>query len=233
MATVEPTAPPTGPADDTGVRRWRGALLALAIARYVIPIGALALIPVLFPDRLELLTLLRPGKESLLAVGGIYRTTGGEQPDLVLAFLAFLPLMLFSVWGFFALGRAWQYELETGDGPDWLTRTVPPETFARFQRLLERRGPALAFFGRIAALPATIMAAAAGTSNVSSRAYLVADFLGAIASFALTVYLGWWLGEAYERGGRWFAIGGVVFIFVVFALASAWLRREPDEVEET
>ena len=100
MATVDPAPSTDAPAGDVGVRRWRGLLLGLAIARYVIPIGALALIPVLFPDRLELLTLLRPGKESLLAVGGIYRTSGGEQPDLLLAFLAFLPLMLFAVWVF-------------------------------------------------------------------------------------------------------------------------------------
>lgn len=218
--------------DDTGVRRFRGILLGIAIARYVIPIAALPLIPVLFPERLELLMLLRPGKETLLAVGGVARTQGSDGPNLVLAFLAFLPLMLVAVWAFFALGRAWQAELETGDGPAWLSRAVPPETFVRLQRLLEERGVAIAFFGRIAALPATIMAAAAGTSTISPRAYLVADFLGAIASFVITVYAGWWLGEAYERGGIWFAVAGFVFLMGVFAWASAWLRREPAPVED-
>lgn len=230
MSTASPASSDTaGNPEDNRFRRWRGVLLAVAIARYVIPIAALALIPVLFPDQLELLTLLRPGKESLLAAGGVYRTTGGEMPDLFLVFLAFLPLMLFAVWGFFALGRAWQHELENGDGPRWLSQTVDPATFARFQRLLERRGPIFAFLGRILALPATIVAAAAGTSNVDARAYLLADFLGAMASFVITVYLGFLLGEAYERGGAWFAAVGFVVLMGVFAAGSAWLRREPDE----
>lgn len=228
MASADSASPPTR-ADDVGVRRWRGVLLWAAVARYVIPIGALALIPALFPDRLELLTLLRPGKETLLAVGGIHRTSGGEQPDLWLAFLAFLPFGLVSVWGFFALGRAWQHELETGTGPDWLSRTVPPETFARLQDLLERRGPAFAFIGRVAALPPTIMAAAAGTSTVDTRRYLIADFLGAIASYALMVSLGWWLGEAYERGGPWLVVPAFIVMFGIITWVSAWLQREPDE----
>lgn len=213
---------------ETGARRWRGVLLGLGIARYVIPIAAIPLVPLWFPDRMVELTLLRPGKEILLAAGGVYRTNGNGEPDLLLLFLAFLPLMLFSVWGFFWLGRAWQYELEHGEGPSWLSRAVPPEDFARLQRLLERRGPAFAFLGRVAALPPTVMAAAAGTSNVDSRAYLVADFLGAIASFASTVWIGWWLGEAYERGGTWFLVVAVIGVFVLMSWGTAWLRREPD-----
>jgi membrane protein DedA with SNARE-associated domain len=236
MSTADPaspsTSPPAGGDGATRWERWRGVLLALAIARYVIPIAALALIPALFPDRLELLTLLRPGKETLLAVGGIHRTSGGDHPDLWLAFLAFLPLGLVSVWGFFALGRAWQHELEAGEGPDWLTRTVPPATFARLQELLERRGPMFAFVGRVAALPPTIMAAAAGTSTVHTRRYVVADFLGAVASYGLMVSLGWWLGEAYERGGRWFLVAAVVVVFAISTWVSAWLQREPEDDPE-
>ncbi len=214
--------------DESRVRRWRRPLLWLAIARYVVPIVAIPFAPALIPDRMVPLTLLRPGKEVLLAAGGIYRTNADGTPDLWLLFLAFLPLMVGGVWVFFALGRAWQRELAIGEGPDWLERLVPQDVLHQLQRLLEARGPMLAFLGRIAALPPTIMAAAAGTSNVDSRLYLVADFLGAIASFVVTVGAGYALGEAYDRGGIWFTVIGVVLLVVIIAWATTWLRREPD-----
>lgn len=214
--------------DETGVRRWRRPLLWAAIARYVIPILAIPLAPALIPDDMPLLTLIRPGKEILLAAGGIYRSNGNGEPNLLLLLLAFLPLMVGGVWVFFALGRAWQRELTSGQGPGWLERLVPQDVLHQLQRLLEARGPMLAFLGRIAALPPTIMAAAAGTSTVDSRAYLIADFIGAIASFAITVGAGWVLGEAYERGGIWLTVGGVALLVVIIAWATNWLRREPE-----
>lgn len=226
--TSDPGSGPGSGPGDSRARRFRGILLALAVARYVIPIAAIPLVPLWFPDRMVELTLLRPGKEILLAAGGVYRTNGTGDPDLVLLFLAFLPLMLFSVWGFFWLGRAWQHELEHGQGPDWLARAVPPDEFARYQRLLDRRGPTFAFIGRVAGLPPTILAAAAGTSTVDTRRYLAADFAGAITSFALMVWLGFWLGEAYERAGTWFLVVAIVALFAIMSWASAWLRREPD-----
>lgn len=221
-----------GPADAAvGIRRYRGILLVLAVLRYVIPIAALPLLAVWIPERMVALTLVRPGKEVLLAAGGVYRTNADGQPDLLLLFLAYLPLMVGGVWVFFALGRAWQAELARGQGPAWLERVVPPEVLSQMQRLLEARGPMLAFLGRIAALPPTIMAAAAGTSRVDTRAYLAADFLGAITSFAVTVYAGWWLGEAYERGGIWLTVGGIALLVAIVAWATSWLRREPDTPE--
>lgn len=231
-----PVEPGTSPAtahtdeliDESLARRWKRPLLWLAVARYLIPIIAIPFAPALIPDRMVLLTLVRPGKEVLLAAGGIYRTNANGEPDLLLLFLAFLPLMVGGVWVFFALGRAWQRELAADEGPQWLERLVPNDVLHQLQRLLEARGPMLAFLGRIAALPPTIMAAAAGTSNVDSRWYLIADFVGAIASFAITVGAGWALGEAYDRGGIWFTVIGVVLLVVIIGWATTWLRREPD-----
>ncbi|MBY5161017.1 DedA family protein [Salsipaludibacter albus] len=214
--------------DESLARRWKRPLLWLAVARYLVPIMAIPFAPALIPDQMVLLTLVRPGKEILLAAGGIYRTNGNGEPDLLLLFLAFLPLMVGGVWVFFALGRAWQRELAADEGPQWLERLVPNDVLHQLQRLLEARGPMLAFLGRIAALPPTIMAAAAGTSNVDSRWYLVADFVGAIASFAITVGAGYALGEAYDRGGIWFTVIGVVLLVVIIGWATTWLRREPE-----
>ncbi len=170
--------------------------------------------------------LLRPGREIQLAAGGLARTQG--EPNLWLTFLAFLPLMVGGVWVFFFLGRAYKEELTEGKGAAWLNRIVPPEVFAQFRRLLARRGPMLAFLGRVGALPPTIMAAAAGTSEVDARRYLAADFAGAVVGYAMTVGVGYALGTAYERGGWWLTLIGLVLFMIVIAWISAWLRRETE-----
>lgn len=212
--------------DPSRLQRWRRVLLGLAIARYVVPIAALPLIAVWLPERVNLLMLVRPGREIQLAAGGFARTTG--EPNLFITFLAFLPLMVGGVWVFFWLGRAYQRELTEGRGADWLNRVVPPEIFAQFRRLLVRRGPMLAFLGRIGALPPTIMAAAAGTSDVDTRRYLMADFAGAVVGFTMTVGVGWLLGGAYQAGGWWLTGLGLVLFLAVITWISNWLRRETE-----
>lgn len=213
-------------ADPSRLHRWRQVLLGLAIGRYVVPIAALPLLAVWLPDRVNLLMLVRPGREVQLAAGGLARTQG--QPNLFVTFVAFLPLMVGGVWVFFWLGRAYQQELTEGKGADWLNRVVPPEVFAQFRRLLVRRGPMLAFLGRVGALPPTIMAAAAGTSDVDTKRYLVADFAGAVVGYAMTVGVGYALGTAYERGGWWLTIVGLVLFMGVIAWIGSWLRRETE-----
>lgn len=208
------------------IRRWRHVLLGLAVARYVIPIAAIPLIPVLLPDRVPLLMLVRPGREIQLAAGGLNRVDG--DPNLLITFLAFVPLMVIAVWVFFWLGQAWRPELVADDADGWLARVVPPDVFAQFRRLLTRRGPMLAFIGRIGALPPTILAAAAGTSDVNPRHYLMADFFGAVVGYSITVGVGWGLGRAYEDGGWWLTIAGLVLFVGVLTWISQWIRREND-----
>jgi membrane protein DedA with SNARE-associated domain len=209
-----------------GARRWRNPLLVLAILRYVIPITAIPLFPVLVPDRVALLTLLRPGREVLLLAGGLTRTNG--DPGILFTFLAFIPLMVVGVWVFFALGRAWAVDLRTGDGPDWLHRMLPPERMEVGYRVLARRGPQFALIARIAGLPPTFVAAAAGASDVSSRAYLLADGIGAVLHFGIVFGIGLALGETYEQGGPWLTGVGLVLVVIAAMWVSRWLQREAE-----
>ena len=223
------TAP--GTAGDDGpttsfdrARRWRRTLLALSALRYLVPIAALPLVPVLTPDDVGLLTLLRPGKEILLLAGGLTRTQG--TPGILVAFLAYLPLMVGGVWAFFGLGRAYADDLRAGTGPAWLARAIPPDRLEDAQRVLARRGPTVAVIGRVATLPPTIVAAAAGVSDVSTRRFLLADLVGAIASFGLVFGIGLALGSAYERGGPWLTGAGLALVVVAAVLVNRWLQAE-------
>lgn len=225
MTTTPPDhSPPVG--EFSLARRWRRPLVALSALRYLIPVLALPLVPVLTPDDVGLLTLLRPGKEVLLLGGGLSRVQG--SPGWIVAFVAALPLYIGGVWAFYGLGRAYAHDLRSGTGPAWFSRAVPSEQLALAQRVLVRRGPVVAVIGRLAALPPTIIAAAAGTSDVSTRAFLQADLAGAVVSFGAVFGIGVALGAAYERGGPWLTASGLVLVVVAVVLVTRWLRAEAE-----
>lgn len=173
------------------------------------------------------LTLVRPSKDSLLWGGALWRTRDGEV-DLLLLFAAYAVLMIVMNWPFLYLGRAYGPALARGDGPRWLQRSVSAENLAIARTLLARKGPTIAIIGRIAALPPTVMAAAAGTSDVSAWRYQVADTIGGVAGFGVTVGVGVALGEAYERAGVWTTVGALVVVVAAITWATRWLQREAE-----
>jgi membrane protein DedA with SNARE-associated domain len=71
------------------------------------------------------------------------------------------------------------------------------------------------FLGRLAAFPSALMAAAAGSSGVSWRAFVVADTAGALVSLTMALGLGYVLGEAYEDAGIWLTAAGVAVLVVL------------------
>lgn len=219
--------PSTGHGASRGVRRL---VVTGAVLRYAIPLAVIPFIPVLLGDRLPLLVVLRPTKEFLLLGGGRARIEG--DPTIALLFAAYVPLMIVGVWVFFALGRVYRDTLRAGDGPRWLHRVVPPRQLELAQRVLARRGPLIAVLGRIAALPPTVVAAAAGVSDVGAGRYLAADALGGVAAFAIAAGAGYALGSAYERGGVWLTAAGVVLFVGLIVVLTRWLRREAERDEE-
>lgn len=227
-AETTPGGEPTPTTMSMGLRR---VAVVVAVLRYAIPLAAIPLIPVLIVDRVALLVLLRPQKEFLLLGGGQLRVLG--TPSVGLLFAAYVPLMIVAVWAFFAVGRAYGPALRAGEGPGWLQRAIPPRQLVVAQRVLAKHGPVIAVLGRVAALPPTVLAAAAGVSDVDARRYLAADLLGALLGFAVAVGAGYTLGRAYERGGVWLTVAGLAVFVAMIVLLTAWIRREaaavPDE----
>ena len=66
-------------------------------------------------------------------------------------------------------GQAYADELCDAELPGIAGRLLPKERIEQMQDLLEERGPRVVFFGRLAAFPSTLMAAAAGASGVPVR----------------------------------------------------------------
>ncbi len=222
---------------DTGedMHPWfRRVILGVGVARLGIPIVAfftvvgplVARISTGDTDDVYWLLLIRPSKDVVLWGGGLWRTTG--EVDLWLLFLAHAPLMIVMNWAFFFIGRAWGPALARGEGPRWLQRSITPKNFALARTLLARRGATIAVLGRIAALPPTVLAAAAGTSDINVWRYQIADTIGGVVGFAITVSIGMALGETYDQGGPWLLAGGLVLVAALIAWMTHWLQREAE-----
>ncbi len=209
--------------------RWRSVAVTVAVLRYLIPLAAIPSVPFLLPDRVVLLVLVRPTKEFLLIGGAQHRVRG--EPELWLLLAAFVPLMVLAVWAFFAVGRSYREPLARGEAPRWLQRVVPPRRLAIAQGVLDRHGPAIAILGRIGALPPTVLAAAAGASDVSARRYLAADTVGALISFSLMVGAGHALGRAWQEGGSWLTVVGFGLFVAVLVVLARWFRAEGRAVD--
>lgn len=232
--THDGAAPTRAPAEEVAsaprherrIPPWlRRTALGVVVGRYVIVLGVIPAIPVLLlREQLALLVLLRPTKEWLLLGGAVLRVQGA--PPVWLLFAAYVPLMIVVVWCFFLAGRGYRTVLRNGTGPRWLHRALPPDKLDLAQRMLVRRGPLIAVLGRLAAMPPTLLAAAAGVSDIRARRYLAADLAGAVVAFAAVVAAGYGLGEAYQRGGVWITVVGVAVFVTLIALMTRWIRRE-------
>lgn len=213
------------PATDVPGRRRRDrALVAVAVLRFVVPLAAVPLIPILIPEHVVWMLLLRPTKEFQLIGGAQYQLTGAPHPLLLLA--AFVPMMVVAVWAYFAVGRMEREALAAGTAPRWLQRALPERQLEVAQAVLARRGATIAVLGRLGGLPPTVLAAAAGASDISARRYLTADAAGALLSFAVMVRVGMGAGRAWEEGVGWLTAATAVLFVTVLVLLARWIRAE-------
>jgi membrane protein DedA with SNARE-associated domain len=203
--------------------RLRTPLLWLAAFRLVLGIVAIPLAPGLFRDHFVVLVLLRPTKEVLLAGGFLVR-----QGDVSLLSLtvASVPLLLFGVWHFFALGRLYADDIERDRLPKPARRLLPRDKIRSLCKVLAKRGAPLVVLTRLAVVPSTVVAAAAGASDMTAKRFLAADGVGGLLSFVEVVGAGYALGEAYEEAGPWLTGAGVVVLLGVLVLLGRRLRRD-------
>jgi membrane protein DedA with SNARE-associated domain len=212
------------PPGTSTLTRARTGLLALAAVRGVLSLVALPLAPALYNDHFVFLVLLRPTKEVLLA-GGFFVRRG--DVSLLPIVVAAVPLMVFGVWLFYALGRAYADEIHTGEGlPPWAGRLLPRDRIQDLCRILDRKGGGVVVAGRLAAFPSSLLAAAAGVSGMEPSKFLPADALGAALSVVEVMVAGYVLGEAYEEAGPWLTGVGVAVLFGLLIVVGRWLKRE-------
>ena len=204
-------------------KRWRTPLLVLGIARVVLAVVAIPLVPVLYKEHFLLLVLMRPTKELFLAGGFLVRK---GDIDLLPLILAAIPLSIFGAWLFYFLGRTYAKEIESGKLPKLADRLLDVEKIKKFETALNSKGGKLIFLGRLAVMSSAAVAAAAGAVRMPPRKFFPVDLAGGLVSIAYTVAAGYFLGEAYERAGPWLTGVGVV-AFMGFAYILGRALKDP------
>jgi membrane protein DedA with SNARE-associated domain len=189
----------------------------------VLSLAAIPLAPFLYRKHIAVLVFLRPTKETLLFAG--FAAHRGKV-SLPVVILAALPILLLGVWQFFALARLYKSQLAKKKLPGIAGRVLPRDRVRKMQGALERKGDKVVFLARLAAMPSTIIAAAAGASGFEVKRFLVIDTAGAILSLALMLGLGWALEDAYESAGPWLTAVGVAAIAGVVVVIGRALTRE-------
>lgn len=193
----------------------RPILLALAAIRGALAVVAIPLAPALWEDHLAVLVLLRPTKEVFLLAG--YRVLENDV-WLPVVLVAAVPLLVLGVWMFFFLGRAYASEIEHADLPGLAGRLLPPKRICALRETLADRGWPLVLIGRIASMPSTLVAAAAGSAEVPVRTFLLADTAGALLSTTAMLAAGYGLGEAYDEAGPWFSVAGAIALLTLLTI---------------
>jgi membrane-associated protein len=204
-------------------RHVRKGLLIAAAVRGVLQVAAIPLAPFLYRKHLAVLVLLRPTKETLLYAGFAAHR---QRVSLPVVLVAAAPLLFLGVWQFFALGRAYSDDLSKHELPGIAGRVLPRKRVKAMQRAIDREGDKVVFLGRLAAMPSTLIAAAAGVAELDWRRFLMIDAAGAAASFVLMVGLGWLLEEAYDTAGPWLTAVGVAAIAAVAIFVGRAVSRE-------
>lgn len=169
-----------------------------------------------------MLVLLRPTKETLLYAG--YAIENGDA-SLGVIVVAALPILVTGVWLFFALGYGFGPELAKRELPGIAGRVLPRQRVVALQRAVKRRGATVVFLGRLAAMPSTMVAAAAGTARFDIRRFLLVDAAGALLSLGLMLGLGYALDDAYEDAGIWLTGLGVAALAGVAIVIGRVLTR--------
>ncbi|MEN3273248.1 MAG: hypothetical protein V7636_2009 [Actinomycetota bacterium] len=194
----------------------RRVLLVLAVVRAALAIVAIPLAPALYKHHVALLVLLRPSKEVLLFAG--YQLREGKVGLLTVVTVS-IPLLVLAVWVFYGLGRAYQDELKDADLPGIAGRVLPRKRIKKLQDAISDRGTPLIIVGRIASMPSTLVAAAAGSADVSFKQFALADLAGSAISLSMTLGAGYLLGEARTTAGPWFTVlGAVAFLALMIVL---------------
>lgn len=115
------------------------------------------------------------------------------------------------------IGRKVGNASETGGR---IGKLLTPERRAKAQGFFDKYGNWTVFFGRFVAGVRAAVYLTAGTVKFPLGRFILLDFLAALVSVPIWIYLGWIFGENWEvvietfKKYQWFVIGGIVLLGV-------------------
>jgi membrane protein DedA with SNARE-associated domain len=205
----------------TSAKRW---LLALAGVRVGLSLLAIPLAPFLIREHFVVLALMRPSQAVILA-GAFLARQGDVFLPAVLA--AAVPVQVLVIWLYFAMGRAWNDDIDHDDRLPFLAaRLLDRDHIKRLRKVLEKKGARIVFLARFAIFPTGLVSAAVGASDLEPRRYLAADLAGLGLATALSVGAGYGLGVAYDGARPWLVVAGVGGLVALSGTLTWLLSRE-------
>jgi membrane protein DedA with SNARE-associated domain len=140
-----------------------------------------------------------------------------------------------SVWGLFAVavlgtwvGSNISYFIGARGGLAFIQRIGPRygisvEAIEAGDEYFDRRGPATIIFARFVAVMKNLAPTIAGASRLKLWVFEVYSMIGAVLYAGILVALGWFLGENYSQGLKYFgAFSWLMFVLVVVAIVVIW-----------
>ncbi|HVT77775.1 MAG TPA: VTT domain-containing protein [Acidimicrobiales bacterium] len=202
-------------------QRAKHALLVLAGVRTTLSLLAFPLAPFLFRKHFLLLVLMRPSQVVLL-IGAILARQGDVNLWAMIA--AALPLQLFVVWLYFALGQRWQHDIGSDTKlPFVVSRLLHPEQIRRLRTVVRKRGLRFVALARFALFPTGLLAATAGASDVERREFFAVDGAALAVAMAFVIGLGYVLGFSQHQAEVWIAVGGVAGLLTLSGALTFYL----------
>jgi membrane-associated protein len=140
-----------------------------------------------------------------------------------------------SVWGLFAaavagtwVGSNISYFIGARGGLAFIERVGPRfgisvEAIEAGDEYFDRRGPATVIFARFVAVMKNLAPTIAGASRLKLWVFEVYSLIGAVLYAGILVALGWFLGENFRQGLKYFgAFSWLMFLVVVVGIIVLW-----------
>lgn len=201
--------------------RWRTTLLWLTGARLALGALAFPLAPFLYERHYLVLVLLRPTR-LVLFFGGVL--VAQDKTDAVTLIAAALPLALLGVWQAYAMGLANARRMKSDRIPERWRRFLPAKRLDRLRKALKDQGVKLVLLTRISFVPRYLVGAAAGSSDMEPRRFLVADGAGTALEIGLSLLLGYLAGSS--DGAAVVVAIGIAALIAASVVYGRQFRRE-------
>lgn len=117
------------------------------------------------------------------------------------------------------------------NGTGFFSRLLTPQRRAKAEGYFERFGSWTVFFARFIAGVRGAIYLTSGVVGFPYWRFLLLDFIAALVSVPVWIYLGWVFGENWEqildhaKEAQLYIIGGLVLIFVIFFVVKRKRRR--------
>jgi membrane protein DedA with SNARE-associated domain len=124
------------------------------------------------------------------------------------------------------------------EGKGRIAKLLTPERRAKAQSFFDKYGSWTVFFGRFVAGVRAAVYLTAGTVKFPLGRFILLDFLAALVSVPIWIYLGYIFGENWHevidtfKKYQWWVIGGIVVIGVGLWVYFKKIRKKPAAVAE-